>query len=347
MRANLIVIGVAALLAAGCSAGEQGGRDYVTIVGSSTVYPFTTTAAEQFGRVTKFRTPKVESTGTGGGFKLFCSGIGTRFPDMTNASRAIKQSEIDGCASAGVRDIIEIRIGYDGLSIAMSKDAAVKNLSRRDVFLALAKQVPDPVTPGALVPNPYRLWSEVNPDLPAERIEVFGPPPTSGTRDAFVELVMQPGCSTFGWLRELKATDERRFLETCDAIREDGVFVEAGENDNLIAQKLQSNPRAVGIFGFSTLEENSGQLMGAKIEGVSPTFESIASGEYPVSRPLFVYAKRAHVGMIPGMSLFLKELVSLRSMGEEGYLAGKGLVPLPAGELAEVRARIVSLDEAH
>jgi phosphate transport system substrate-binding protein len=345
MRTSRIFPGLLAGLAVATVAAAQGGRDYVTIVGSSTVYPFTTTAAEQFGKASKFKTPKVESTGTGGGFKLFCSGVGTQYPDLANASRAIKPSEVESCAKAGVKDIIEIRIGYDGLSIATAKAGPTLALTRRDLYLALAKQVPDPKKPGALVPNPYRSWNEVNPKLPAARIEVLGPPPTSGTRDAFVELVMQPGCTTIDSMKALKTADPARFQQVCDAIREDGVYVEAGENDNLIAQKLQANPRAVGIFGYSFLEENAGQLKGASIEGVAPSFETIASGQYPVSRPLFVYAKQAHLNVIPGFSAFLAELVSQRSMGEEGYLAEKGLVPLPAKELAAVRARVTALSK--
>jgi phosphate transport system substrate-binding protein len=345
MRTKTIYTGLMVALVAAGVARAQTGRDYVTIVGSSTVYPFTTTAAEQFGKTSKFKTPKVESTGTGGGFKLFCSGVGAQYPDLTNASRAIMQSEIENCARAGVRDILEVRIGYDGLSVANAKSGPTLKLTRRDLYLALAKQVPDPKNPKGMVANPYRSWNQINPALPPARIEVLGPPPTSGTRDAFLELVMQPGCETFDSLKAMKASDEKRFQQTCNSIREDGAYIEAGENDNLIAQKLQSNPGAVGIFGYSFLEENSGQLKGATIEGILPSFESIASGKYPVSRPLFVYAKPAHLGVIPGMAEFLAELVSPRSMGEEGYLADKGLVPLPPAEVAKVRAKVAALEK--
>jgi phosphate transport system substrate-binding protein len=324
----------------GSLAQAQAGRDYLTVVGSSTVYPFTTTVAERFGRGGKFKTPKVESTGTGGGFKLFCAGVGAGHPDLTNASRAIKAGERQDCAANGVKDIIEVKVGYDGLSVANSRKAPAFKLTRRDLYLALAKQVPDPANPQVLIANPYKTWNQVNKALPAEKIEVLGPPPTSGTRDAFVELVMQSGCSTFPWIKALKDVDESRFKRVCDAIREDGAYVEAGENDNLIVQKLQANPKALGIFGYSFLEENISQLQGSTIEGVAPEFDNIASGRYPVSRPLFVYAKAAHVGVIPGMQEFLAEYVSDRAMGAEGYLADKGLVPLPAAELAKVRQSV-------
>jgi len=340
MKKWLPLVALAAPLLLGSLAQAQAGRDYLTVVGSSTVYPFTTTVAERFGRGGKFKTPKVESTGTGGGFKLFCAGVGAGHPDLTNASRAIKAGERQDCAANGVKDIIEVKVGYDGLSVANSRKAPAFKLTRRDLYLALAKQVPDPANPQVLVANPYKTWNQINKALPAEKIEVLGPPPTSGTRDAFVELVMQQGCSTFPWIKALKDVDESRFKRVCDAIREDGAYVEAGENDNLIVQKLQANPKALGIFGYSFLEENISQLQGATIEGVAPEFDNIASGRYPVSRPLFIYAKAAHLGVIPGMQEFLAEYVSDRAMGAEGYLADKGLVPLPAAELAKARQSV-------
>jgi phosphate transport system substrate-binding protein len=338
-RVLLSAVLVPAVLGAGALA--QTGRDYITVVGSSTVYPFTTTVAEQFGKGGKFKTPKIESTGTGGGFKLFCSGVGAQYPDMTNASRAIKSSEVDICRKAGVNEIIEVKVGYDGITVANSKKAGLYKLTRKDLYLALAKQVPDPENNQNLIANPYKTWNQVNKSLPAIKIEVLGPPPTSGTRDAFVELVMESGCSTFSWIKTLKDVDEPRFKKVCDSVRDDGAYVEAGENDNLIVQKLEANTNALGIFGYSFLEENLSQLQGSTIDGVSPTFEAIASGKYPVSRPLFVYAKTAHIGVIPGIQEFLAEYVSDRSMGGEGYLADKGLVPLPAGELSKVRASVL------
>ncbi len=248
----------------------QAARDYIFIVGSSTVYPFTTAVAEQFGRAGKFKTPKVESTGTGGGLKLFCGGVGPQHPDVANASRRIKATEVDTCAKNGVKDILEVKIGFDGIVLANEKGAPAFNLTRKDIFLALAKKVPDPANPSSLTDNPYHTWKDVNPSLPAEKIEVLGPPPTSGTRDAFAELVMESGCSTFAWIKELKEVDEKRFKAVCDGIREDGSYIEAGENDNVIVQKLVASPTAVGIFGYSFLEENANKIKGANIEGVAP-----------------------------------------------------------------------------
>jgi phosphate transport system substrate-binding protein len=332
-----ILVPAAALLLAGQAALAQSARDYIAVVGSSTVYPFTTTVAEQFGKGGKFKTPKVESTGTGGGFKLFCGGVGVQYPDVSNASRAIKASEVETCAKAGVKDIVEVKIGYDGIVVADSNKGSPFKISRRDLYLALAKTVPDPASPTSLIANPYKTWNQVNKSLPADRIEVLGPPPTSGTRDAFAELVMESGCSTFAWIKSLKDVDEARFKKVCDSIREDGAYVEAGENDNLIVQKLQANPKALGIFGYSFLEENISQVQGSLIDGVAPTFDNIASGKYPVSRPLFIYVKKAHLGVIPGLREFVTEYTSDRAMGGDGYLADKGLVPLSAGELGKVR----------
>jgi phosphate transport system substrate-binding protein len=320
----------------------QSARDYISIVGSSTVYPFTTTVAEQFGKSGSFKTPKVESTGTGGGFKLFCGGVGVQYPDVSNASRAIKQSEIDQCNKAGVKDIVEVKVGYDGIVVADSRKGAAFKITRRELYLALAKTVPDPANAQAVIANPYTNWKQINSAFPADKIEVLGPPPTSGTRDAFVELVMESGCQTFAWIKSLKDVDEGRFKRVCDTMREDGGYVEAGENDNLIVQKLESNPKALGIFGYSFLEENAGQLQGSFIDGVAPTFENISSSKYPVSRPLFIYVKKAHVGVIPGLREFVNEYVTERSMGADGYLANKGLIPLSAAELAKVRSNVAA-----
>jgi phosphate transport system substrate-binding protein len=339
--AALAIPAVTAVFGAG-TALAQTARDYVAVVGSSTVYPFTTTVAEQFGKAGKFKTPKVESTGTGGGFKLFCSGVGVAYPDVSNASRAIKAGEIESCTKAGVKDIIEVKVGYDGIVLANSNKSPAFRVTRREIYLALAKQVPDLASPQTLVANPYKTWNQINKALPADRIEVLGPPPTSGTRDAFVELVMESGCQTFPWIKSLKDVDEARFKRVCGAIREDGGYVEAGENDNLIVQKLQANPKALGIFGYSFLEENISQVQGSLVDGVAPTFDNIASGKYPVSRPLFIYVKKAHMGVIPGLREFVTEYVSDRSMGSEGYLADKGLVPLSPAELVKVRATVTA-----
>ena len=322
----------------------QAARDYISIVGSSTVYPFATVVAEQFGKTSKFKTPKVESTGSGGGIKLFCGGVGVAHPDIANSSRAIKPTELAMCAANGVKDIIEVKIGYDGIVLAESRAAPGLPLTLRDIYLALAKQVPNPNGTETLVVNPYKTWKDVNPKLPVETIEVLGPPPTSGTRDAFVELAMEGGCKTFPWIKAIKEKDENRFKQICYTIREDGRFVEAGENDNLIVQKLKANKNAVGIFGYSFLEQNADSVKGSLVDGQAPTFENIASGKYPVSRPLYFYVKKAHVGAIPGIKEFIAEFTSQKAMGEDGYLADRGLVPMPAAEYQVVRKRVTSLE---
>ena len=338
MLKQKLALAVAATLTLAGVAHAQSARDYISIVGSSTVYPFTTTVAEQFGKANaNFKTPKVESTGTGGGFKLFCGGVGVQHPDVSNASRAIKKSEIESCAKNGVTDIVEINIGFDGIVVASSKKTEPMPLTIKDLWLALAKEVPEPGT-GKLVANPFKTWQDVNPELPAKKIEVLGPPPTSGTRDAFVELVMDHGCKEFATIKELEKTDEKKAKAVCQTVREDGVFIEAGENDNLIVQKLVANPNALGVFGFSFLEENLDKIQGETINGVTPNFENIADGKYPVSRPLFIYVKKAHVGVIPGIKEFIAEFTSEKAVGDEGYLNKKGLIPLPDAKRKQVAA---------
>jgi phosphate transport system substrate-binding protein len=323
------VLGVGAALAMTSLPTLAASREYISIVGSSTVYPFTTVVAERFGKASGKATPKVESTGTGGGMKLFCAGVGTNHPDMANASRRMKKSEFDACGGAGVSEIVEVMIGYDGIAIANSVKAAPIQLTRKDLFLALAKNVPDPGKSGKAIANPYKTWKEVNPALPANKIEVLGPPPTSGTRDAFGELVMEPGCKTYPWIKDMEVDEKDRFKALCYGVREDGAYIEAGENDNLIVQKLVSNPNALGIFGYSFLEENGDKVQGAVVEGVAPTYDTISDKSYSVSRPLFIYVKKAHVGVVPGIEGFLAELTSEKAWGEDGYLAEKGLIPLP------------------
>ncbi len=298
-------------------------RDQIRIVGSSTVYPFSTAVAEQFGKGGKFKTPVVESTGTGGGFKLFCAGIGEGHPDMTNASRAMNKSEFADCEKNGVK-ITEVKIGYDGIVFANAKNAPVTNINKGQIWLGLAKEVP---VNGKLVANPYKNWSEIDKSLPNEKIEVLGPPPTSGTRDAFVELVMQDGCAEIPAAKELGMTGAK-----CAAMREDGGWVDAGENDNLIVQKVVTTPTAFAVFGYSYLDQNSDKIKGANIEGVVPTFDNIASGKYKVSRPLFFYVKQNHVGSIPGIKEFVTEFSSEKAWGMDGYLSAKGLIPLPDAE---------------
>ncbi|CAG36610.1 PstS family phosphate ABC transporter substrate-binding protein [Desulfotalea psychrophila] len=341
MKVKTVLLGCTiSLLAAGTALAA---RDYISVVGSSTVYPFATVVAEQFGKTTNFATPKIESTGSGGGFKLFCSGLGVNYPDITNASRAIKSSEFNQCQANGVGDIVEVKIGYDGIVLANSKERAPLKLSRKEIFMALAMQVPDPQDPTKMIANPYKTWRDVNPQLPATQIEVLGPPPTSGTRDAFVELAMESGAKQFDSIKALKKADKKAYKKICHTIREDGAYIEAGENDNLIVQKLQANPAAVGIFGFSFLEQNADLVQGSFIEGMEPTFEAIADGSYPVSRPLFFYVKKAHVDVIPGMKGFLAEFTSEKAWGDEGYLADKGMIPMPEAERAEYAQAVKEL----
>jgi phosphate transport system substrate-binding protein len=359
----------------GFSMAQAANRDVISIVGSSTVYPFATVVAERFGRSTNFKTPKIESTGSGGGLKLFCKGVGANTPDITNASRRIKQSEYDDCKANGVNEIVEVLVGYDGIAVANSTEAPLFKLSSRDIYMALAKDVPGP--DGKLIPNPNKTWKDVNPSLPANRIEVLGPPPTSGTRDAFAELALGGGAQQIADLKSLRGmaaeqADEIKammaklglpagvyqalleskgkppggkdlFKTVAYAVREDGAYIEAGENDNLIVQKLEANPNALGIFGFSFLEENGDKVQGSVIDGVSPSFETIASGDYPVSRPLYFYIKGAHVGKIPGIQEYAVEFTSEKAMGEDGYLPERGLIPLTEKELTQVQDDVKSM----
>ena len=330
MKVNGLIIAGAFATAALMSSPAHANRDYISIVGSSTVYPFATVVAEQFGQMTQFKTPKIESTGSGGGFKLFCAGVGVDHPDLTNASRAIKKSEQEQCAANGIKDIIEVKIGYDGIVLANAKKASQISLTRKDIFLALAKDIP--AADGKLMANPHKTWKDVNSALPDVAIEVLGPPPTSGTRDAFVELVMDVGAEQVEGMEALMKADKKAYQKAAQTVREDGGYIEAGENDNLIVQKLQANPNAFGIFGFSFLDQNADVIQGSIVEGEAPTFENIASGKYPVSRPLFFYVKKAHVGTIPGIAEYLAEFTSEKAWGPEGYLADKGMIPMPDAE---------------
>jgi len=317
-------------------------RDKLTIVGSSTVYPFSTTVAENFGNSSRFSAPIVESTGSGGGLKLFCAGVGEDTPDITNASRRIKSSEVELCAENGVNDIVEMKIGYDGIVLANSRESVHVDFTLAEVYLALAKDVPTE-DGTAFRPNPYTNWSQINPALPDREIEVLGPPPTSGTRDAFVELAMEGGCKMFPMVAELKNTDKDAYKARCHAMREDGLFKEAGEQDNLIIQKLNSNPNAFGIFGYSFLDQNRDSIQAAKINGVEPSFDDISSGEYPVARSLYVYLKGEHADKAPGLKEFATEFVSDRAAGEEGYLSDKGLIPLSPADRAAIAADIANM----
>ncbi len=343
MIKKTLAVATLATLAVGSIAYAQTARDYISIVGSSTVYPFATVVAEKFGQKTSFKTPKIESTGSGGGLKLFCAGVGVEHPDITNSSRRIKQSEVDQCAGNGVTNIVEVKIGYDGIVLANSKQGEEFAVSRQEIFLALAKEIPSGAD-GNLIPNPHKTWKDVNPSLPNVAIEVLGPPPTSGTRDAFAELALEGGCKSFDWIKGLKSADKNKYKTICHTVREDGAYVEAGENDNLIVQKLVANPSALGVFGFSFLDQNTDKLRGSRIDGVAPEFDSIADGSYPVSRPLYFYVKKAHVGVIPGIAEYLDEFTAEGTWGPDGYLSDRGLIPLPDPERKAVAKSVKSLD---
>ncbi len=321
-------------LVAACTSGTTGAyaqsRDQIRIVGSSTVFPYTQAVAEQYAAATGNPAPVVESTGTGGGFRIFCGGVGPDHPDLTGASRAMKASEYELCRQNGVDSVTEVLIGYDGLSITRSREGPEFGLTKAQLFQALASEVE---VDGAIVANPYTRWSEIDPALPDIPITIFGPPPTSGTRDAFVELVMHEGCAQFP---AIAALDEARREEVCARMRQDGPFIEAGENDNLIVQRLKADANALGIFGYSFLYENADTLTAIAVDGVLPTPDTIADGSYAVSRPLYFYVKNAHRGVIPGLEDFVAEYVSEASFGEGGYLSERGLIVLPEDQRSTV-----------
>jgi len=329
---------VAAVAALGvvAMAAQAEARDQIRVVGSSTVFPYTQAASEEFSKSSGMKAPVVESTGTGGGMKIFCQGIGTQHADITGASRAMKKSEYDDCAKNGVTDISEALIGYDGLSFALSRKGVAMDISKGQLFLALAAEI---VKDGKVVANPYKKWSEIDKKLPDIAIQVFGPPPTSGTRDAWVELVMEEGCDELAGYKEL-AKDVKK--NVCSRMRQDGPFIEAGENDNLIVQRLESDPNAYGIFGYSFLYENQDKLVGAKVEGVEPSIDAIADGSYKISRPLFFYVKNAHRGVIPGLTDFVKEYVSDAALAPGGYLTDRGLVALSDKRRKEMQDALVN-----
>ncbi len=315
-----------ALAITAIAASAAAARDQIRIVGSSTVFPFSTAVAEQFGKTTDFQTPVVESTGSGGGLKLFCAGVGTEHPDITNASRRMKAKEFKMCAENGVTEITEAVVGFDGIVVANAKGGPDFAVTRAQLWTALAEAGPKPST-----------WDEVDPSLPAIKIEVLGPPPSSGTRDAFEELVMQKGCV------KAEAGDKKYCKGEGGEVRADGAYVDAGENDNLIVSKLEANPNALGVFGFSFLDQNADAIKGATVDGVEPTFELIASGEYPVSRSLYFYIKNAHVGVVPGIAEYAAEFMSEEAAGDEGYLVDKGLIPLPAEKFEMISGNVNGL----
>ncbi|GBF56875.1 phosphate-binding protein PstS [Candidatus Phycosocius bacilliformis] len=331
MHLGLSILALGAIALSGCQGSD--GRDRVAVVGSSTLFPFSAAAAEQFSARGRFKTPRVESTGTGGGFSIFCRGLGPSFPDISNASRRIKKGEYETCQKNGVTDIVEVKIGYDGIVIANSKAATPVNLTKLEIYQALAKDIYDPVKK-AFVPNPYTRWSQINPNLPDIRIDVMGPPPTSGTRDAFAELVMAKGAQEVPELKALKEEDDKAFQKRAQTLREDGAWKDSGENDSLIVQALTRSPEQFGVFGFSSFEENMDRLQAAPIGGVIPTAEAIISGDYGASRSLYFYVKKANVGVVPGLQEFAMELLSDHAAGLRGYLRARGMVPLHPEERA-------------
>ena len=340
MNAKRTALSVTVAVAAGIAAGQVMARDHIKIVGSSTVYPYAQAVSEEFANKTGKKAPVLESTGSGGGMKIFCKGVGDAHPDITNASRAMKQKEWELCNKNGVTKITEVNIGFDGLSVALSRKGTDFDVTKMQLYKALAKQVP---VDGKLVDNPYKKWSDIDKALPNQEILVYGPPPTSGTRDAFVELVFHKSCKKAGgyWAAQKKAMDKKAFKKhykaKCSAMRTDGQFVEAGENDNLIVQRLEADTKALGIFGYSFLFENQDKLKAVKIKGVSPSMETIADGSYGISRPLFFYIKNAHRNVTSGLNEYIAEFLSEGAMGEDGYLIERGLVALPEDALQKVR----------
>lgn len=326
-----------AVTLAGCGGGGGGGDGGVraiTVVGSSTVYPFTRAVAENFARNNpEFGSPVVESTGTGGGMELFCSGVGTEHPDVANASRRMKPTEFETCQENGVDQIIELQVGIDGLAVVESPDGPQMELTRAQIYEALAAE---PYGEEQTAEN----WSDIDPSLPDIPIRVYGPPTTSGTRDAFIELIMEAGCETNPAIAALAEEDEDRKDEVCTRIREDQAFIEAGENDNLIIQRVSQNPGYLGLLGYSFLAENEGEVVGVSIDGVAPTYDSIASFDYPGARPLYVYIKGNHLQAIRGLREFVAEYVS--AWGPDGYLVEEGMISNPD----ETRARFAAIAES-
>jgi len=322
-------------------AGQASSDQKIKIVGSSTIAPFSRTIAERFGATTTFGTPIVESTGTGGGFKAFCEGVGPAQPSIANASRPIKDSERDLCLGAGVTSITEIPLGYDGIVIANAKEGPLFDLTKEELYLALAKDIPD--GQGGFKPNPYKTWNEVAANLPAKPISVLGPPPTSGTRDAFVELGMELGALEIPELAALKESDPDAFKERAHTVRTDGAWVDFGENDTAIVQSLVKSPDAIGVLGFSFLEQNGDRVKGANLGGVEPTFDNITNGQYGLARVMYFYVKDQNIPLVPGLAEFVEESVSDGAAGEDGYLIEKGLIPLHEAELGKAQEAAATL----
>ncbi len=309
-------------------------RDFVWAAGSSTVFPFSTRVAEQYARKNSAKPPKVESLGTGGGIKLFCGGAGDNFPDIANASRPMKKAEFDQCAANGVKDIVQIKIGFDGIVVASDKDGPNYAFKIEHLYLGLAANV---LRQGKFIANPYKTWDEVGSGLPGNNILVYGPPPTSGTRDAFVELGIEAGARKYPIAEELRSNNEAKFKQIVDPLRKDG-WVDAGENDNAIVQTLTKTPGSLGVFGYSFLEENGDKVKGMPVNGVMPTPGTIADGSYPLARSLYIYVKKSRIATTKGLQEFVNEFVSDAATGRGGYLPQRGLIALPPGQHAAQKA---------
>ncbi len=345
IRTPLVAVAALAVLTLGvsaCSRDGGGQRTGIWSAGSSTVFPFATRVAENFGRNNPgMSAPRVEALGTGGGIKAFCQGLGPTTPDIANASRPMKASEFEECSKNGVTDIIELRIGYDGIVVATARNGNSFNFELNDLYEGLAREVPD--ASGAFVLNPQKTWRDVNPGLPNQRIQVYGPPPTSGTRDAFLELGMTPGAKLIPAAAAVEKSDKKRFETLAHTIREDGAWIDSGENDNAILQTLTRTPGSLGVFGFSFLEQNMDTVKAETIDGIAPSAETIGNGTYPLARSLYIYVKKAHIGVIPGLQQYIQEFMSDASAGRGGYLQDRGLIPLPEADLQAQRAVVAGL----
>jgi len=303
-------------------------RDYMMIVGSTTVFPFTTKVVDHLVQSGEIRKAMVQATGSGGGLMLFCAGAGEEDVDITCSSRRMREREFDACSANGVGEIVQIWLGFDGIALTSSQKAPSMDLSFRDLYLAIARDVPDPEGGEKLVKNPYTSWKEVNPNLPDRPIRVLGPSSGSGTRTIFNRVVMEGGCDSFDWILEMRGEDPVEHRRICRSRREDDAYLLAGEEDKATVGKLVSDPDAVAILSFAVIDRYHDTVRGLAVEGVKPTYETIADATYPISRPLYLYVKKAHVGHVPGIRTFLAELTGADASGDDGYLADLGLVPL-------------------
>jgi len=337
---NKLLGAAAAVGLLACADNAYAARDYVWAAGSSTVFPFSTRVAENYAKKTGKKSPKIESLGTGGGIKMFCGGMGEKYPDIANASRPMKKSEFEACKKAGVKDIVEIKIGFDGIVVAMDKKSPDFNFKLEHLYLGFADQT---VRGGQWGKNTFKTWAEVAPGLPKSRILAYGPPPTSGTRDAWIELAIEGGAAKLPQLAAMKASDEKAFKAKVSPMRSDGGWIDAGENDNAIVGTIEKTPNALGVFGYSFLEENGNRIKAASINGVKPTAQTIASGAYPISRSLYIYVKKNQVGVTPGLKEFVTEFTSDAATGRGGYLQGRGLIPLSPKLHTDNKAKAQSL----